>query len=226
MHNMSKNDKNVTKIKKLTISKFKHLKSWFFFEKYKKKVIGQQHSDFFCFVFFSFCFLFWSLSFSWFFFLFSIVFVFVFFFLFFFFQSFNSFLCNDFLWSSFFAVSLFWSKTWICKSQERALLVERWRPRGGRGRREVMCVTLTTRVFGPPLPISDSASRVTCTGPAHPPLRETSVSLLDLRLVWLLKSHLHGKNPFLPASLSSPECSTHTFQTHIRTVSWRLSTAF
>ena len=62
-----------------------------------------------------------------------------------------------------------------------------------RGRREVMCVTLTTRVFGPPLPISDSESCVTCTGPAHPPLRETSVSLLDLRLVWLLKSHLHGK---------------------------------
>ena len=33
MHNMSKNDKNVTKIKKsknLTTSKFKHLKSWFF----------------------------------------------------------------------------------------------------------------------------------------------------------------------------------------------------
>ena len=67
----------------------------------------------------------------------------------------------------------------------------------GGERREVreggMCVTLTTRVFGPPLPISDSESCVTCTGPAHPPLRETSVSLLDLRLVWLLKSHLHGK---------------------------------
>ena len=201
-----------SKIKNLTISKFKHLKSWNFFLKKKKSFWPAAlwlflFCVFFLSVFFFDHFLFLFLDFS------------------FFFRSFY-FFCNIFLWSLFFAVSLFWSKTWICKSQERALLVERWRPRGGRGRREVMCVTLTTRVFGPPLPISDSASRVTCTGPAHPPLRETSVSLLDLRLVWLLKSHLHGKNPFLPASLSSPECSTHTFQTHIRTVSWRLSTAF
>ena len=144
----------------------------------------------------------------------------------FFCRSFNSFLCNIFLWSLFFVVSLFWPKTWICKSQKRALLVERSRPRWGEREEGSDVCDVDDASFRPSIAHLRLGIMCNMYWSCSSSTSWNICFLVGLTARVALEVTSAWQNPFLPASLSSPECSAHTFQTRIRTVSQRLCTAF
>ena len=216
MHKLSKKTKmwqtsKKQKLNNFKVSTFKILK---IFEEYKK-VIGQQHSAFFCFVFF-------------FFFLFSFLITFFFFFLIFvsFVDRLILFFAIFFYGLCFFVVSLFWPKTWICKSQKRALLVERSRPRWGEREEGSDVCDVDDASFRPSIAHLRLGIMCNMYWSCSSSTSWNICFLVGLTARVALEVTSAWQNPFLPASLSSPECSAHTFQTRIRTVSQRLCTAF